>query len=91
VLQAICVWCLFFLGRVTLGSNRQSDRDATEFLTVVSKATNVSTDLKLEAIKALAKRMARKITKPTLQPGSDLAARLEAANKRLGRGIQRDQ
>ena len=56
--------------------------DATEFLTIVTKATNVSTDLKLEAIKALAKRTARKITRP-IQPGQDFAERLKAARQRL--------
>jgi hypothetical protein len=57
--------------------------DATEFLTIVTKATNVSTDLKLEAIKALAKRTARKITRPPIQPIEDLAGRLERAHQRM--------
>jgi hypothetical protein len=56
--------------------------DATEFLTAVSQAVNVSTELKLEAIKALAKRTARKITRP-IHPGADLAERLKAARARL--------
>jgi len=46
--------------------------DATEFLTAVSQAVNVSTELKLEAIKALAKRTTRKITRP-IHPGADFA------------------
>jgi hypothetical protein len=59
---------------------------AKDFLLKVCNNKGLSDEMRLEAIKLMRKFEARKITKPPVQPAADLAARLEAANKRIGRG-----
>jgi hypothetical protein len=60
--------------------------EAKAYLTTVFNDRKLGASLRLEAIKLVRKSEARKITKPSVQPGEDLARRLEAANKRIGRG-----
>jgi hypothetical protein len=59
--------------------------EAKAYLTTVFNNRKLGASLRLEAIKLMRKSEARKITRPPVQPGEDLARRMEAANRRIGR------
>jgi hypothetical protein len=64
---------------------------ARDYLTNVFNNKSLTSPMRLTAIKLMRKSEARKVTLPSVQPGSDLSRRLESANKRLEeRGIKRD-
>jgi hypothetical protein len=59
--------------------------EAKAYLTTVFNSRKLGASLRLEAIRLMRKSEARKISRPSLQPAPDLARRLEAANRRIGR------